>query len=100
MDNCKGCGAPPSIESLVKGSCAYCGRLLNETDDHSLDTVDFYADDKVYATQIVAMYRGSVITVNEARELLGKERLSYFEDYNIIGGNASVRRSIEEVIGL
>ena len=65
MTNCKNCGAPlPSYPC----KCEYCGTVYGTIDE--MDEVCLYADDKVIARATSA----GVMTVNEARSLLGLDQ--------------------------
>lgn len=59
--NCKNCGAP-----LVNGKCEYCRTEYSCRDEE----VTLYADNM----PIVTLYHNSLLTPNEARKLIFKEK--------------------------
>ena len=76
MTNCKNCGAPlPSYPC----KCEYCGTVYGTIDE--MDEVCLYADDKVIARATSA----GVMTVNEARSLLGLDQSRYLDRTVSIG---------------
>ena len=76
MTNCKNCGAPlPSYPC----KCEYCGTVYGKIDEQNEECL--YADDKVVARVTSA----GVITVNEARRLLGLNQSRYLDRTVSIG---------------
>ena len=70
MTNCKNCGAPlPSYPC----KCEYCGTEYGKIDEQ--DEVYLYADGEVIARATSA----GIITVNEARSLLGLDQSRYLD---------------------
>lgn len=65
LTNCKNCGAPLSRHSC---KCEYCGTVYGKIDEQ--DEECLYADGEVIARVTSA----GVITVNEARSLLGLDQ--------------------------
>ena len=63
--NCKNCSAPPPSYPC---KCEYCGTVYGTIDE--LDEVRLYADVEVIARATSA----GIMTVNEARSLLGLEQ--------------------------
>lgn len=76
LTNCKNCGAPlPSYPC----KCEYCGTVYGKIDDW--DEERLYADGEVIARATSA----GIITVNEARSLLGLDQSRYLDRTVSIG---------------
>ena len=76
MTNCKNCGAPlPSYPC----KCEYCGTVYGKINER--DEVCLYADGEVIARATSA----DIITVNEARSLLGLDQTHYLDRTVSIG---------------
>lgn len=70
MTNCKNCGAPlPGYPC----TCEYCGTVYGKINER--DEVCLYADGEVIARATSA----GIITVNEARSLLGLDQSCYLD---------------------
>ena len=72
MTNCKNCGAPLTSYPC---KCEYCGTVYGVIDE--MDEVCLYADGEVIARAISA----GIVTVNEARSLLGLDQSRELERY-------------------
>ena len=76
LTNCKNCGAPLSSYPC---RCEYCGTEYGKIDEW--DEAYLYADDKVIARATSA----GIMTVNEARSLLGLDQSRYLDRTVSIG---------------
>ena len=76
LTNCKNCGAPLSSYPC---RCEYCGTEYGKIDEW--DEAYLYADDKVIARVTSA----GIMTVNEARSLLGLDQSRYLDRTVSIG---------------
>ena len=78
VTKCPGCGAPQDRTST---NCPYCGRLYPFEND---DAVVLYADDRA----IAHVYSAGVITMNDARRMMG---------YDELGGNGPAVQITQEI---
>ena len=76
MTNCKNCGAPLSSYPC---KCEYCGTAYGKIDER--DEVRLYADGEVIARVTSA----GLVTLNEARSLLGLDQTRYLDRTVSIG---------------